>query len=104
MTEKTEKMININKWKLNDNYLVTYTATWCNPCQRIKPVLLEKMKNNEHLGTNVVERTKRPEHVKFIPWFDIVDKDGNIINSIQTSKEKELLDFLQPTVQLNDDF
>jgi len=92
------KMININKWCINETigyYLVSYTATWCAPCQRAKPILLEYVKGCQHEPTRDVERSKRPDHVKFIPWFDIVNFNGEILESIQSSKEDELVSFFK---------
>lgn len=100
-----EKKININKWELfNGQYLISYTAKWCSPCQRIKPVLLELTKTRKHLGSKEVGRTKRPEHVKFIPWFDIVDKDEKIVKSLQSSKEEDLKSFLNIVTYSYEDF
>lgn len=98
MTPQTEKMININKWKLSDTfgyYLVTYTATWCKPCQRVKPYILNEVEDCEHLGSKSVSRLERPEHVKFIPWFDVVDADDKIIESLQSSDPTRASLFVQ---------
>ena len=94
-TPPTKKEININKWRISpDKYLISYTAKWCGPCQRIKPTLLELTKNNKHIGGKTIPKDTRPEHVKFIPWFDIVMEDETVTNSIQTSNTEELTKFL----------
>ncbi len=93
-----EKMINVNRWKINDTfgyYLVTYTATWCGPCQRAKPHLLKTVEGTQHLGSKEIGRTKRPKHVKFIPWFDVLDSSDKIIESLQSSDPKQITQFIQ---------
>ena len=54
---KEPRMVNINKWKLSENtYLITCTGkgNWCPPCNRIKPTILELMKDKEHMGSKEV--------------------------------------------------
>lgn len=83
--------INVNKWRLNDSYTLTsYTALWCKPCQNIKPFLLDFTKDRVHLGHEEISKNSRPEHVKYIPWFDISDKD-HVVEQIQTSSGEEFL-------------
>lgn len=90
------KIVNVNKWLINSHnlYLITYTGTWCKPCQNIKPTLLKLIKECKHMGSKEIAADKRPKHVEFIPWFDIVDQDESCIDSIQTSKPEELTAFL----------
>ena len=93
------KKINVNKWRIShgDNmYLISYTAKWCKPCQKIKPMLLDLMSSREHVGSKEFNKDHRPEHVKFIPWFDVIDSHGKIVKSIQTSKDDELIKFVEP--------
>lgn len=100
------KTININKWELGDgNYLVSYTASWCGPCQRIKPHLLEMMASNKHVSHKEIPKDTRPTHVTFIPFFDLTTSSGDIVRSIQTSKEELLRDFLErKELELDDNF
>lgn len=112
-----EKIINVTKWLINDErYFVAYTATWCNPCKKIKPFVEICM--SEFTQISMDDITTKPEHIKFIPHFEIVPKNriGTLINhtdssgnhnlinddkssdpiySIQTSNSKDLYDFLK---------
>ncbi len=113
-----EKIINVTKWLVTDErYFVAYTATWCNPCKKIKPFVEICM--SEFTQISIDDITTKPEHIKFIPHFEIVPKDkvGTVINhtdssgnhsvitlnndsnvpiySIQTSNSKDLYDFLK---------
>lgn len=106
-----EKVINVNKWLINESlnlYLISYTATWCGPCKKIKPTLLNITSKLSHKGSKEIPRNKKPEHVKFIPWFDILDTNNVIINSVQTSDSITLNDFLKPfinnNINITDDF
>ena len=95
--------VNINKWDTGSGYLISYTAKWCGPCQRVKPALLELTSMYIHKGSQEIPKNKRPSHVEFIPWFDLLDYDGNITASIQTSKATDLATFL-PLMFIDENF
>ena len=74
----------INKSVFKDkanNELVMYSASWCNPCKRIKPDILEILKKQEFEETesNMITKDEYKKNYKFIPGFE-VNK-----NYIQTS-------------------
>ena len=63
-----EKVINVTKWSITDDrYFVAYTATWCNPCKKIKPFVEICM--SEHVLISMEDITVKPSYVKFIPFF-----------------------------------
>lgn len=87
--------IYVNKWKLDDGYLISYTALWCGPCRRIKEYIKENkvLEKYEHVSDTEIIKTDRPSHVKLIPHFDIV-KDGIIIKSMQSSDPDMFINFI----------
>jgi thiol-disulfide isomerase/thioredoxin len=111
MEEQSQsKMININKWELSapeslsKKYLLSYTASWCKPCQRVKPALLTLVSECKHIGHKELDKDDRPEHVKYIPFFEIIDESGQRIRTIQTSKGEELDSFLNKELVIDDNF
>jgi thiol-disulfide isomerase/thioredoxin len=93
--------------------LVSYTAKWCGPCKKIKPVVIELMNKNNYSiwNSTTMEKSKFKTDVNdFIPFFQIVTHeiitcpcgtdcgDSEVINtvldSIQTSNPDEFIDFL----------
>jgi thioredoxin 1 len=76
-----------------------FTADWCNPCKKVKPVVEEL--NRENLGTMFyiidadieAELVKRFE-IRSVPTF-ILMEDGIEINRITGAKTREeLLEFI----------
>jgi len=72
-----------------ENGFTTYTAKWCNPCCKIKPFVLEKLR-----GVNITSEYPIEKHIfketinNFIPFFVVGDK------SIQTSEQEVLKKFM----------
>jgi thiol-disulfide isomerase/thioredoxin len=84
--------------------LVTHTASWCGPCNRIKPYFYSLMKDIQPELYNVDStdsKTLNDELIDFnsvfvpIPNFIIFDKNKNYETSIQTSKNYLLYEFLK---------
>jgi thiol-disulfide isomerase/thioredoxin len=121
--------INVTVYEINKNtQFHTYTATWCGPCQRIKPIVTEIMSKHNYkiLSQEIIEKTVFKETVnEFVPFFvvmrygDIFCPDGidgcevmhygfKKVDSIQTSDQILLNKFLSnngigPMI-LDDDF
>ena len=91
----------INKDKLS---LVQFSASWCQPCQMIKPIV-EKI--SENLSEKIdcyyhdieSEPNKPVEHsVRGVPTL-ILFKDGKVLGTkVGASSEKDLLDFINPHI------
>jgi thioredoxin 1 len=76
-----------------------FTADWCNPCKKVKPIVEEL--NRENLGTMFyiidadieMEMAKKFE-IRSVPTF-ILMQDGIEINRITGAKTRdELLEFI----------
>lgn len=108
MTEQTEKTINVNKWKIGDEkYFISYTATWCGPCQRVKPHLLEYMKDFEHLDYEEIKKSEFKNGIgQYVPLFKIIN-DDKVVDEMQNSDFTVLKPFLDShlkSFEVNDDF
>ena len=80
---------------LNDNKaIICFSATWCGPCKKIKPLYHEIAENNKDINFYEVDIDDREElvtkfNVKSIPTF-ILLKEGNKINELVGSNINEL--------------
>lgn len=82
-------LVEVCEYKLDDKIVITYTATWCNPCKKIKPYLEEYLKNFEKVYKENMKKVDYKQNIHpFIPYF-VVNGEG-----IQTSDPKNLKDFL----------
>jgi thiol-disulfide isomerase/thioredoxin len=53
--------------------LETYTATWCAPCTRIKPKVIEIMHNYKKLSETQIDKPKFQSEInKFVPFFVVM--------------------------------
>jgi thiol-disulfide isomerase/thioredoxin len=120
--------IDVTVYKINDETkLYTYTATWCGPCKRIKPIVIDIMSKNKYkmLSQEIIEKTVFKKTInEFVPFFVIeryvdtcYNEDGiedDIYStdietdSIQTSDEHLFRNFLSKNgvniMVLDDDF
>lgn len=62
------------------NTLLSFTATWCKPCQNMKPII----DNMEHLGYTVErydielnDDIRKEYKINSVPTFIILDEDDN---------------------------
>ncbi len=102
--------VNVTIYEINKNTcFYTYTATWCGPCKRIKPKVIEIMSKLGHkvLNQEIIEKTFFKENInEFVPFF--VVKSDEKTDSIQTSDELLLKQFLSKNaismLVLDDDF
>ncbi len=91
------QMIDVTEWSIaaNESTMVSYTATWCEPCQRIKPTIARLAENGAiaKISEKQITIAERKPGMK-IPTFEILSLDGSVvIASIQTSKEPLFLEF-----------
>ncbi len=76
-----------------------FTADWCNPCKKVKPVVEEL--NRENLGTmfyiidaDIEAELAKKYEIRSVPTF-ILMEDGIEINRITGAKTREeLLEFI----------
>jgi thioredoxin-like negative regulator of GroEL len=76
-----------------------FTADWCNPCKKVKPVVEEL--NRENLGTmfyiidaDIETELAKKFEIRSVPTF-ILMQDGVEINRITGAKTREeLLEFI----------
>jgi len=97
----TNSVIDVSEYKIGSIKLYTYTATWCGPCRRIKPKVIDIMskKNYKLIKYYTLEKKEFKERINdFVPFFVITNEDDfheeSSIDSIQTSDEKLLIEFL----------
>ncbi len=111
-------IVQVNKYISSSKTVITYTAEWCGPCRRIKPLAIEHLVANGYVLSKSYEiaKTDFKQNVNdFIPFFKMVlnsDKemeDPNLTSSIQTSDIEEFKTFEQQGIKLepfafNEDF
>ncbi len=125
-TDQIDKnIIDVTIYKININTeLRAYTAIWCGPCKRIKPIVRDFMNKNNY---NIIDFYQIDKSIfkkdvnEFVPFFQLIKKvyvnvspgfgkivDGDIIDSIQTSEEMKFYSFLSKnkitTFVLDNDF
>jgi thiol-disulfide isomerase/thioredoxin len=88
----------VEEW-INDfgNVITSYTADWCNPCQRIKPFFENYLDLGEYrtCGKFAIEKHDKPDYVVAIPFFILESPDPRQpIKKIQTSDYKTLRKFM----------
>lgn len=109
MSTQEIKMVDVTQWKikgpLKDSkdskdsnnskesnefiILTSYTATWCNPCKRIKPIVSDILKDHEIISVSSITKEEYKKNIyEFVPYFTFT-KDSVLIDEIQTSKEDE---------------
>ncbi len=77
--------------------VIDFTATWCGPCQKMKPIfhkLAKKFKGKYNFIS--IDIDKYPEiaekyHIQSIPTFVFIDADGNEGNRITGLVEESVL-------------
>ena len=75
--------------------ILYFTADWCNPCKRVKPIVEELNREQTEIKFQIIdvdiemEMTKKFE-IKSVPTF-ILMKDGIEINRITGAQTKDSL-------------
>jgi thioredoxin 1 len=77
------------------NKILAFTATWCGPCKRMKPVLEEFDSNQVTIYD--VETTEGKEAietygVRGVPTFIFVDEEGGELSRVVGATTKEVLE------------
>lgn len=75
--------------------ILYFTADWCNPCAKTKPIVEELNKESSAVKFQVIDADIEPEltrsfEVRSIPTF-IVIKDGKEIKRVTGSQTKDQL-------------
>ncbi len=100
----SKEIINKKVFSNNESTLTMYTAEWCGPCNRIKPLIIPYIKE---LGLELIETIDisksdfkllgpdpNPDNIyKFIPFFVLSENENN--HYIQTSNFDELKEVLE---------
>jgi thioredoxin-like negative regulator of GroEL len=76
-------------------HVLYFTAEWCNPCKRTRPIVEELNKDN-HTKFQFIDADDNGElcrkfEIKAIPTFILIE-DGKEINRINGAKTKEQLE------------
>lgn len=71
-----EKLINKSIFKKDKNELVMYSATWCNPCKKIKPDVLSFLEKEGFVlvDSSMITKEEYKKNYKFIPGFEVNKK------------------------------
>lgn len=106
------KKVNVQEYRASNGWILTaYTAEWCGPCRRIKPTLLNLVKDLQNTKNSELLKDEYKEKIHpFVPYFLVTSEDGTVIQGIQTSDEILLTDFVDKfimgdfSLKLDDDF
>jgi thiol-disulfide isomerase/thioredoxin len=95
------KEIKRTEWLVSKHLkFVSYTALWCNPCEKIKPDVLEYMKSHDIIHEKMMLKDDFKKNVgPFIPLFQIFKtfdsyEEDTLIKEIQTSDFEKLEEVL----------
>lgn len=94
------KIVDLEIHKLNDDlHFVSYTAKWCGPCKRVKPIVNEHV-NNLILSKEITQEEFQAKVNKYIPFFIVVKnfkdpENFDTVEKIQTSNSEEFLSFIK---------
>lgn len=87
------------------NYVFYFTADWCQPCQKVRPIV-EEMKRKglkfQLIDVDYQESLVKQFEIKSVPTFILLN-DGREINRITGAKTKEELEsfYYEKTIQEN---
>jgi len=111
------KQIDLTAYSIGNNCVfITCTASWCMPCNKIKPHVLELLPDKVLLNKVIDKEEYQEKYNKFIPFFmivnDFIDFDNfKILHTIQTSNIEEFKEFFNSIIKkpgyfenLNNDF
>jgi len=95
--KEIEPFVDIIKYNINgEKIVISYTATWCNPCKQIKPYLLNYLRKYKIFDVDQIEKSKYKETIfQYVPFFEVYDILGSKLDSIQTSSEIVLKEFFE---------
>jgi thioredoxin 1 len=99
ITDSSTEQIALNENKA----IICFSATWCGPCKKIKPLYHEIAENNKDINFYEVDIDDREElvtkfNIKSIPTF-ILLKEGNKINELVGSNINELSTLIKNHLQ-----
>ena len=102
LINEDEYDINIVNSKIDKIIIIKFSAPWCEPCKKIQPFYEQLSKDNKDLlfyNVNIDNfgDIQDKENIYSIPYFIAYNK-GVKINSIITSKEQDLNDFINNTI------
>jgi thioredoxin 1 len=87
------------------NYVFYFTAEWCQPCKKVKPIIEEMKKEGlkfQMIDVDYQESLVKQFEIKAVPTFILLN-DGREINRITGAKTKEELEnfYYEKTIQEN---
>lgn len=93
------KLIHVYLWQLTPNIVLkAYMANWCKPCLNIKPEIMNMMEVNKLIKVTTMYNTNEDKPDK-IPFFQLLDSNFELINSIQTSDKNILSEFIESSLK-----
>tara|TARA_B100000941_G_C27957937_1_gene280073 strand:+ start:98 stop:439 length:342 start_codon:yes stop_codon:yes gene_type:complete len=91
-----------------DYVLIDCTATWCAPCQKIKPKIYELSKNEKYSEVNFYmydiddDDELSEEYIKVVPTF-LLFRDGEMYKKIEGADYKRIVKTLDEILEESDD-
>jgi len=79
-------------------HVLYFTADWCNPCKKVKPIV-EEINQDSIIKFKIVDvdyeiDLAKSFNIQSVPTFILIE-EGNVINRISGAQTKEtLLDFI----------
>ena len=105
------KIVNLEIHKLNnDFYFLSYTAKWCTPCKKVKPIVNEYV-NNLIISKEITQEEFQTKVNKYIPFFIVAKnykdpENFRTVEKIQTSNHEEFVSFIKkyPLMTIDENF
>lgn len=91
--DKIDKIVELNIYEINKTTkFYTYTASWCPPCRKIKPFMIEKMREYKLVETKELPLAEFKAISQFVPFFCVHRSTPSLIKST-TERQKPTVQF-----------
>lgn len=104
--ESIETYETYEKSMLHEHTMIKATATWCGPCQKIHPKIVELANNEKYEGVtfyeydiDLVDDCPLQEHIRVVPTF-LFFKKGELVHKIKGGDVRGVTNYLNKMVEV----
>ena len=103
--ESIETYETYEKSMLHEHTMIKATATWCGPCQKIHPKIVELANNEKYEGVtfyeydiDLIDDCPLQEHIRVVPTFLFFEKD-KLVHKIKGGDVRGVTNYLNNIVK-----